>query len=155
MDGQRAVDAYLDQARLTLAWEPEMPEARDRLLLTERRHPLTKNGLNLLFKRLSLRAGFTRTPICPLRDTYAMRFLQTGGELAALQEQLGVADLASVKRYQHFCEQRRQEQEIQACSEESGFTQQSRPDKSKRRKEQDRGEVVDALREKRAVFREP
>ena len=90
-----------------------------------------------------------------LRDTYAIRFLQAGGELAALQEQLGAADRASVKRYQHFYEQWRQEQEIQACSEESVFTQQSRPDKSKRRKEQDRGEVADALREKRAVFGEP
>jgi len=41
-----------------------------------------------------------------LRDTYAIRFLQTGGGLAALREQLGVADLVSVKRYQHFSEQR-------------------------------------------------
>jgi site-specific recombinase XerD len=56
-DGQRAVCAYLDQARLTPAWEPAVPEARDRLLLTERRHPLTKNSLTLLFKRLSQRAG--------------------------------------------------------------------------------------------------
>jgi integrase/recombinase XerC len=156
-DGQRAVGTYLDQARLTPAWEPAVPEARDRLLLTERRHPLTKNGLTLLFQRLSQRARFTREPICSsmLRDTYAIHFLRAGGELAALQEQLGVADRASVKRYQHFCEQRRQEQEIQACSEGSVFTQQSRPDKSKRRKEQDRGEVADALREKRAVCGEP
>jgi len=118
-----------------------VPEARDLLLLTERRRPLTKNSLTLLFLRLSQRAGFARKPICPsmLRDTYAIRFLRAGGELAALQEQLGVADLASVKRYQHFCEQRRQEQEIQACSEKSAFTQQSRRDKSKRRKEQGRG----------------
>jgi site-specific recombinase XerD len=101
-DGQRAVGAYLDQARLTPAWEPAVPEARDRLLLTERRHPLTKNSLALLFKRLSLRAGFTRTPICPsmLRDTYATRFVQAGGELATLREQLGVTCLSSVKRYQ-------------------------------------------------------
>ncbi len=107
-DGQRAVYAYLDQARLTPIWEPAVPEAQDRLLLTERRHPLTKNSLTLLFKRLSQRAGFSRTPICPsmLRDTYAIRFLQTGGGLAALREQLGVADLVSVKRYQHFSEQR-------------------------------------------------
>jgi site-specific recombinase XerD len=140
-DGRRAVCAYLEQARLTPAWEPVVPEARDRLLLTERRRPLTKNSITLLFLRLSQRAGFAREPICPsmLRDTYAIRFLRTGGELAALQEQLGVADLASVRRYQHFCEQRRQEQEIQACSEESVFTQQSRRDKSKRRKEQGRG----------------
>jgi site-specific recombinase XerD len=105
-DGQRAVGAYLDQARLTSAWEPVVPEARDRLLLTERRHPLTKNSLTLLFLRLSQRAGFTRRPICPsmLSDTYAIRFVQTGGELAALQKQLGVADIVSVKRYQYFCE---------------------------------------------------
>ena len=103
-DGQRAVCAYLDQARLTAAWEPAVPEAQDRLLLTERLRPLTRNSLILLFKRLSQRAGFTRRPICSsmLRDTYAIRFLQTGGRLAALREQLGVAELASVKRYQHL-----------------------------------------------------
>jgi site-specific recombinase XerD len=127
-DGQRAVGAYLDQARLTPVWEPAVPEAQDRLLLTERRHPLTKNSLTLLFKRLSQRAGFTRTPICPsmLRDTYAIRFLQAGGGLAGLQEQLGLAGLASVKRYQHFCEQRKEEREAQACPEESIPTRQSR-----------------------------
>jgi site-specific recombinase XerD len=119
--GQLAVGAYLDQARLTPARRPAMPEAQDRLLLTERRHPLTMNSLTLLFKRLSLRAGFTRTPICPsmLRDTYAIRFLQAGGELAALQKQLGVADLVSMKRYQHFCEQQGQERKAQGYSERS------------------------------------
>jgi site-specific recombinase XerD len=112
--GQLAVGAYLDQVRLTPAWEPRVPGAQDRLLLTERRHPLTKNSLTLLFKRLSQRAGFTRAPICPsmLRDTYATRFLQAGGELAALQEQLGVTDLASAKRYQRFCEGKRREIEL-------------------------------------------
>ncbi len=98
-DGRHAVCAYLEQARLTPAWTSVVPEARDLLLLTERRHPLTKNSLTLLFLRLSQRAGFAREPICPsmLRDTYAIRFLRAGGELAALQEQLGVADLASVQ----------------------------------------------------------
>jgi site-specific recombinase XerD len=141
VDGQRAVGTYLEQARLTLAWEPAVPEARDRLLLTERRHPLTKNSLALLFKRLSRRAGFTRTPICPsmLRDTYAIRYLRSGGELADLREQLGVACLSSVKRYQHFCEQRKEERQAQAYPEESMSTRQSRRDKSKRRKEQGRG----------------
>ena len=140
-DGQRAVCAYLDQARLTPAWEPTELEAQDLLLLTERRHPLTRNSLTLLFKRLSQRAGFTRTPICPsmLRDTYAIRFVQAGGGPAALREQLGVAALASVKRYQHCCQQCGQEREAQVYSEESVFTRQSRRGKSKRRKEQGRG----------------
>jgi site-specific recombinase XerD len=136
-DGQRAVDAYLDQARLTPAWEPAVPEARDRLLLTERRHPLTKNSLTLLFKRLSQRAGFTKTPICPsrLRDTYAIRFLQAGGGLAALREQLGVAGPASVKRYQRFCEQREEERQAQACPAEAMPTRQSQRAKLRRRQE--------------------
>ena len=156
-DGRHAVCAYLEQARLTPAWASVVPEAQDLLLLTEQRHPLTKNSLTLLFLRLSQRAGFASEPICPsmLRDTSAIRFLQAGGELAALQGQLGVACLSSVKRYQHFCEQRRQEQEIQTCSEESVFTQQSRRDKSKRGRNKDGGEAADALREKRAVFGEP
>jgi len=127
------MSTYLDQARLKPAWEPAVPEARDRLLLTELGRPLTKNSLTLLFTRLSQRAGCTRTPICPsmLRDTYAIRFLQAGGELTALQEQLGVADLVSVKRYQHFCdEQRRRERSAQQGSEESLFTRHSRRGKS-------------------------
>jgi site-specific recombinase XerD len=134
-DGRRAVCAYLDQARLTPAWEPAVPEARDRLLLTERRHPRTKNTLSLLFMRLSRRAGFTRTPICPsmLRDTYAIRFLQAGGGLVALREQLGVAGLASVKRYQDFCERRKEERKAQACPEESLSIRQSHRGNRRRR----------------------
>jgi site-specific recombinase XerD len=137
-DGQRAVGAYLDQARLTPAWEPAVPEVRDRLLLTERRHPLTKNSLALLFKRLSLRAGFSRTPICPsmLRDTYAIRFLHAGGCLVTLREHLGVTCLSCVKRYQHFCEQRQEERQAQAYQDESIPTRQSQ--RSKRRRCQER-----------------
>lgn len=126
-DGQRAVGAYLEQFRLTKAWEPAVPEAQEKLLLTERRRPLTKNGLSLLFQRLSQRAGFTRTPICPsmLRDTYAIHFLQAGGRLEDVRKQLGVADLASVKRYQHFCEQRKEELQTHRRLEEAITTQQS------------------------------
>ncbi len=137
-DGKRAVYSYLEQTRLTPAWEPAVPEARDRLLLTERRRPLTKNSLTLLFRRLSKRAGFTMTPICPsmLRDTYAIRFLQAGGGLAALRERLGVANIASVKRYQHYCEQRKEERQAQACPEESMPTRQFQ--RGKRRRGQER-----------------
>ena len=42
-----------------------MPEAQDRLFLTEQRHSLSKNSLTLLFVRLSQRAGLSKTPICP------------------------------------------------------------------------------------------
>jgi site-specific recombinase XerD len=114
-----------------------VPEARDRLLLTERRHPLTKNSLGLLFQRLSLRAGFTRSPICPsmLRDTYAIRFLQEGGELEALREHLGVTCLSSVKRYQHFSEQRKEKRQARACPDESMSIRLSQRVKRRRRQE--------------------
>lgn len=88
-------------------------------LLTEQHQPLTKNSLTLLFVRLSQRAGLTRKPICPsmLRDTYAIRFLQAGGELAILQKQLGVVNRMSVRRYQCFCDrQRRAEAGVQEFS---------------------------------------
>ncbi|HET8843025.1 MAG TPA: tyrosine-type recombinase/integrase, partial [Ktedonobacteraceae bacterium] len=57
---------------------------------------------------LNQRAGLAKKPICPsmLRETYAIRFLQAGGSLAVLQEQLGVRDSASVKRYERFSHER-------------------------------------------------
>jgi site-specific recombinase XerD len=140
--GQRAVSIYLEQARLTPAWSPATPEAQETLLLTELRHPLTKNSLTLLFMRLSQRAGFTTKPISPsmLRDTYGIRFLQAGGELSVLQEQLGLADPASIRRYRRFCEeQRREVQGAQACPEEVRSPRSSRRRKSKRQKTRKRG----------------
>lgn len=135
--GQQAVNRYLEQARLTPAWKPAGPEAQEVLLLTELRQPLTKNSLTFLFMRLSQRAGFTTHPISPsmLRDTYAIRFLQAGGDLHDLQEQLGLADRASVRRYQRFCdEQRREEAGAQASSEQAKPPQLARQSKGKRRK---------------------
>jgi hypothetical protein len=38
-----------------------------------------------------------------------------------------------VKRYQHFCEQRKEEREAQACPEESMSTRQSQRGKRRRR----------------------
>lgn len=116
-ESQRVVKQYLEQARLTPSWTPRRREDRDVLLLTERRKALQPNSVTLLFVRLNRRAGFSRKSICPsmLRDTYAIGFLQAGGELAALQGQLGVADLASVRRYQRFCgEQQSVEARVQA-----------------------------------------
>jgi len=136
--GQRVVSAYLEHARLTPAWSPATPEAQEPLLLTELRSPLTKNSLTLLFLRLNQRAGFTTRPICPsmLRDTYAIRFLQAGGDLALLQEQLGVADSASLRRYQRFCDgQRRAEAGVQVGPEEQAQPPRpARRSKGKRRK---------------------
>ena len=54
---------------------------------------------------------------------------------AALRERLGVACLSSVKRYQHLCEQRKEERQAQAYPEESMSTRQSQIGKRRRRQE--------------------
>jgi site-specific recombinase XerD len=136
--GQQAVGVYLEHARFTPAWQPAISEAQDALLLTEVRQPLTTNSLTLLFVRLSQRAGLAPRPVRPamLRDTYAIRFLQAGGELHVLQEQLGLADPASVRRYQRFCEEQKRA-EAGAQTGPEGQTKLPRPargSKSQRRK---------------------
>jgi site-specific recombinase XerD len=93
---------YLDQHRLKNAAD-QAKEAP--LFLSETRQPLTPNAITLLFLRLTTRAGMTGKGISPsrLRDTCAVRFLQAGGTLRALQEHLGFEEAVSVKRYRHFC----------------------------------------------------
>lgn len=116
-ESKLAVKQYLEQARLTPSWTPSRQKDQEVLFLTERRKALRPNSMSLLFARLNRRAGFSKKPICPsmLRESYAIGFLHEGGELAALQGQLGVADLASVRRYQRFCdEQQRGEASVQA-----------------------------------------
>jgi site-specific recombinase XerD len=102
--GKEAVRAYVEQVRMTLTWTPGRSEDQEILLLTGNRTPLTTNTVTQVFARLNQRAGLEKKPICPsmLRETYAIRFLQAGGRLAVLQEQLGVRDSASVKRYERF-----------------------------------------------------
>jgi hypothetical protein len=95
-------------------------------------------------------------PLCPslLRETYAIRFLQAGGELAALQERLGVAGLASVRRYQRFCEeQRKAEQRTQERPEKARPTPRSRRSKRHAVKSEDEGEAVTTCCEKSAALR--
>src|SRR5258707_1300672 len=51
-----------------------------------------------------------RLQLSMLRDTYAVRYLQAGGDSRALQDLLGLEDVASVKRYQHLSDQLREGQ---------------------------------------------
>ena len=69
----------------------------------------------LLQKVRRVRAGLTDKHICPslLRDTFAVRFLQAGGDQEALQEQPGFDDPISVKRYHRLSEQLREEDKHQ------------------------------------------
>ena len=94
----------LDEHRLGGMASEGGSNAEDVLFLSELYQPLTPNSLALLFARLRKRAGIASMPINPsvLRDTFAVRFLQEGGDLDGLQERLGLDDLASVKRYQRL-----------------------------------------------------
>jgi site-specific recombinase XerD len=88
--GQQALGhllVYLDDSRLSgVAGGNE-----EVLFLSQTGHPLTKNGVNLLFARLRERAGITRKGVTAalLRESFAVRYLRAGGDLDTLQELLG------------------------------------------------------------------
>lgn len=88
---------YLEQYRL----RAEKREASDPLFLSEQRTRLTKNGFTQLFHRLCARAGLGDSRLTPtmVRDTFAIRFLQTGGPPKALHRLLGLAEGTPITRY--------------------------------------------------------
>jgi integrase/recombinase XerD len=79
----------------------------DHLFLSKSGLPLTKNSLVLLFGRLRKRAGISDTPISPqiLRHSFALRYLQAGGDPCGLRELLGYVGIAQVKLYLHWHDQ--------------------------------------------------
>ena len=103
-EGQRHLLAYLDGYRLTEGARFERGGGSlEHLFLSETGRPLTKGGIALLFGRLSKRARITGKHICPslLRETFAVRYLQAGGDPCVLQELLDLTDQATITRYQH------------------------------------------------------
>jgi site-specific recombinase XerD len=110
---QRNVLHYLDRHR---PGEEELAEwgsaGEDHLFLSETRTPLTKNGVEMLFKRVRERAGITYKRISPhiLRHTFAIRYLILGNDPFSLQELLGHEDMATVKLYMHMNDTTIQEQ---------------------------------------------
>lgn len=110
---QRNLLHYLDRHRPN---EKELAEwgsaGEDHLFLSETRQPLTKNGMEMLFKRLKARAGIAGKRISPhiLRHTFAIRYLMLGNDPFSLQELLGHEDLSTVKNYMHMNDVMIQEQ---------------------------------------------
>jgi site-specific recombinase XerD len=109
----RNLSYYLDKHRPD---EEELAEwgsaGEDHLFLSETRLPLTKNGMEMLFKRLKARAGIIGKRISPhiLRHTFAIRYLMLGNDPFSLQELLGHEDLSTVKNYMHMNDVMIQEQ---------------------------------------------
>jgi integrase/recombinase XerD len=110
---QRHLLHYLDRHR---PGEKELAEwgsaGEDHLFLSETRAPLTKNGIEMLFKRVRERAGITHKRVSPhiLRHTFAIRYLVLGNDPFSLQELLGHEDMATVKLYMHMNDTTIQEQ---------------------------------------------
>jgi integrase/recombinase XerD len=110
---QRNLLHYLDRHRPSGEELTEWGSAgEDHLFLSETRTPLTKNGVEMLFKRVRERARITYKRISPhiLRHTFAIRYLVLGNDPFSLQELLGHEDMATVKLYMHMNDTTIQEQ---------------------------------------------
>ena len=104
---------YLDKHRPDVVELAEWGSAgEDHLFLSETREPLTKNGMEMLFKRLRTRAGIVGKRISPhiLRHTFAMNYLIKSNDPFSLQELLGHEDLTTVLNYIHMNDTILQEQ---------------------------------------------
>src|SRR5258708_1945948 len=109
----RNLSYYLDRHRPDAAELASWGSAgEDHLFLSETRQPPTKNGMEMLFKRLKARAGITTKRVSPhiLRHTFAMNYLIKSNDPFSLQELLGHEDLTTVLNYIHMNDTVLQEQ---------------------------------------------
>ena len=73
----------------------------DPLFGSRGREPLTRNGVTMVFARFRTRAGLSDTTMSPqiLRHSFALRYLQAGGNPRVLQALLGYGGMAPVRQY--------------------------------------------------------
>jgi len=83
------------------------------------KQPLTRNGVTMVFARLRTRAGLSDTTFSPqvLRHSFALRYLQAGGNPRGLQELLGYEGMAPVRQYLRWYDQLLHEQTPQESEE--------------------------------------
>jgi len=92
---------YLDHARAkTTPSGTRRRSGEEPLFLTESGRSFTENTFSLLFGRLRKRAGMKGKEVGSslLRDSFAVRYLQAGGDLFTLRELLGHEESIRVKR---------------------------------------------------------
>ena len=84
----------------------------DPLFAAKGKQPLTKNGVTMVFARLRKRAGISESIISPqiLRHSFALRYLQAGGDPQGLQELMGYEGMAPVRQYRRWQDQLLHEQ---------------------------------------------
>jgi len=73
----------------------------DPLFASKGKQALTRNGVTMVFARFRKRAGISDTAISPqnLRHSFALRYLQAGGNPVGLQALLGYEGMAPVRQY--------------------------------------------------------
>jgi len=96
----RALVRYLREVRPNL--DRAQGRGKDRVFLNARGSPLSRVAIWTLVKESARRAGITRK-VSPhtLRHTFATHLLEGGADLAAVQELLGHADIATTQIYTH------------------------------------------------------
>jgi site-specific recombinase XerD len=84
----------------------------DPLFGSEGKQPLTRNSVTMVFVRFRKRAGISETAISPqtFRHSFALRYLQAGGDPHSLQELLGYEGMAPVRQCLRWYDQLLHEQ---------------------------------------------
>ncbi len=78
--------------------KPAKPEV-DQVFLTLDGHPMTRNSIECVIRRLRLSTGIDRLHAHLLRHTFAVNFLSAGGDVESLRRILGHESLEVTKRY--------------------------------------------------------
>ena len=84
----------------------------DPLFGSKGKQPLTRNRVTVLFARFRQQAGISEESLTPqiLRHSFALRYLQTGGNPHGLQALMGYEGMAPIRHYLRWHEQWLQEQ---------------------------------------------
>jgi integrase/recombinase XerC len=98
--GQPVLRALQDWLAVRSAWSVGLAEASTALFITRQGRPLSPRQMQARLKSRSLAAGLA-TPVHPhmLRHSFASHVLQSSGDLRAVQELLGHANISTTQVY--------------------------------------------------------